>query len=120
MRSGEGMTTTESSEFLGNYGYPHERTVNDVKVHLDGPRSGWLCRTAGVSVEPSWLPHFSPDDSVELTAEVSGCHSNATGATKQAVVSTPRQTHIEVSSSSSSCMERSASGATTSTYRTTQ
>ena len=76
-RSGEGMTTTESSEFLGNYGYPHERTVNDVKVHLDGPRSGWLCRTAGVSVEPSWLPHFSPDDSVELTAEVSGCHSNA-------------------------------------------
>ena len=30
MRSGEGMTTTESSEFLGNYGYPHERTVNDV------------------------------------------------------------------------------------------
>ena len=77
MRSGEGMTTTESSEFLGNYDYPHERTVNDVKVHLDGPRSGWLCRTAGVSVEPSWLPHFSPDDSVELTAEVSGCHSNA-------------------------------------------
>ena len=76
-RSGEGMTTTESSEFLGNYGYPHERTVNDVKVHLDGSRSGWLCRTAGVSVEPSWLPHFSPDDSVELTAEVSGCHSNA-------------------------------------------
>ncbi|MBQ8113227.1 MAG: hypothetical protein IJ146_08470 [Kiritimatiellae bacterium] len=76
-RSGEGMTTTESSEFLGYYVFPHERTVNDVKVHLDGPRSGWLCRTAGVSVEPSWLPHFSPDDSVELTAEVSGCHSNA-------------------------------------------
>ena len=71
------MTTTESSEFLGYYVFPHERTVNDVKVHLDGPRSGWLCRTAGVSVEPSWLPHFSPDDSVELTAEVSGCHSNA-------------------------------------------
>ena len=76
-RSGEGMTTTESSEFLGYYVFPHERTVNDVKVHLDGPRSGWLCRTAGVSVGPSWLPHFFPDDSVELTAEVSGCHSNA-------------------------------------------
>ena len=76
-RSGEGMTTTESSEFLGYYVFPHERTVNDVKVHLDGPRSGWLCRTAGVSVEPSWMPHFFPDDSVELTAEVSGCHSNA-------------------------------------------
>ena len=76
-RLGEGMTTTESSEFQSNYGYPHERTVNDVKVHLDGPRSGWLCRTAGVSVEPSWLPHFFPNDSVELTAEVSGCHSNA-------------------------------------------
>ena len=77
MRSGEDTTTTESSEFQGNYDYPHERTVNNVKVHLDGPRSGWLCRTAGVSVEPSWLPHFFPDDSVELTAEVSGCHSNA-------------------------------------------
>ena len=77
MRSGEGMATTESSEFLGNYGYPYERTVNDVKVHLDDPRSGWLCRTAGVSVEPSWLPHFFPDDSVELTATVSNCHSNA-------------------------------------------
>ena len=76
-RLGEGMTTTESSEFQSNYGYPHERTVNDVKVHLDGPRSGWLCRTAGVSVEPSWLPHFSPNDSVELTATVSDCHSNA-------------------------------------------
>ena len=76
-RSGEGMTTTESSEFLGYYVFPHERTVNDVKVHLDGPRSGWLCRTAGVSVGPSWLPHFFPDNSVELTAEVSGCHSNA-------------------------------------------
>ena len=69
MRSGEGMTTTESSEFLGNYGYPHERTVNDVKVHLDGPRSGWLCRTAGVSVEPSWLPHFSPDGSIGLSLQ---------------------------------------------------
>ena len=76
-RSGEGMTTTESSEFLGYYVFPHERTVNDVKVHLDGPRSGWLCRTAGVSVGPSWLPHFFPNDSVELTATVSDCHSNA-------------------------------------------
>ena len=76
-RSGEGMTTTESSEFLGYYVFPHERTVNDVKVHLDGPRSGWMCRTAGVSVEPSWLPHFFPNDSVELTATVSDCHSNA-------------------------------------------
>ena len=76
-RSGEGMTTTESSEFLGNYVFPHERTVNDVKVHLDDPCTGWLCRTAGVSVDPSWLPHFSPDDSAELTATVTDCHSNA-------------------------------------------
>ena len=76
-RSGEGLTTTESSEFQGNYGYPHERTVNDVKVHLDDPRSGWLCRTANVSVEPSWLPHFFPGDSAELTASVTNCHPNA-------------------------------------------
>ena len=75
-RSGEGMTTTESSEFLGNYGYPHERTVNDVKVHLDGPRSGWLCRTAGVNIDGD-LDHLHPGDSAELTAEVSHCHPDA-------------------------------------------
>ena len=56
---------------------PMRSTVNDVKVHLDGPRSGWLCRTAGVSVEPSWLPHFFPDDTAGLEATVSDCHSNA-------------------------------------------
>ena len=77
MRSGEGMTTTESSVIQNIFTFPHERTVGDVKLHLDNFRSGWLCRTAGVSVEPSWLPHFFPDNSVELTAEVSGCHSNA-------------------------------------------
>ena len=77
MRSGEGMTTTESSVIQNIFTFPHERTVGDVKLHLDNFRSGWLCRTAGVSVGPSWLPHFFPDDSVELTAEVSGCHSNA-------------------------------------------
>ena len=30
-----------------------------------------------MSIEPSRLPHFYPGDSAELTAEVSGCHSNA-------------------------------------------
>ena len=77
MRSGEGMTTTESSVIQNIFTFPYERSVGDVKLHLDNFRSGWLCRTAGVSVEPSWLPHFFPDNSVELTAEVSGCHSNA-------------------------------------------
>ena len=34
-------------------------------------------RTANVSVEPSWLPHFFPGDSAELTASVTNCHPNA-------------------------------------------
>ncbi len=75
-RSGEGMTTTESSEFLGNYVFPHERTVNDVKVHLDDPCTGWLCRLAGVNIDGD-LDHLHPGDSAELTAEVSHCHPNA-------------------------------------------
>ena len=77
MRSGEGLTTTESSEIQGISDYPHERMVGDVRLHLEGPRSGWLCHVAGVSVEPSWLPHLFPGDSAELTATVSDCHSNA-------------------------------------------
>ena len=75
-RSGEGMTTTESSEFLGNYVFPHERTVNDMKVHLDDPCTGWLCRLAGVNIDGD-LDHLHPGDSAELTAEVSHCHPNA-------------------------------------------
>ena len=77
MRSGEGMTTTESSEFQGNYGYPHERTVNDVKVHLDGPGSGWLCRFAGVSIDGDDVSHLFPGNTAGLTASVTGCHSDA-------------------------------------------
>ena len=77
MRSGESTTATESSVIQNIFTFPHERTVGDVKLHLDNFRSGWLCRTAGVSIEPSWLPHFFPDDSAELTATVTDCHSNA-------------------------------------------
>ena len=77
MRSGEGLSTTESSEIQSMSDYPHERMVGDVKLHLEDPRSGWLCHIAGVSVEPSWLPHFFPGDSIGLTATVSDCHSNA-------------------------------------------
>ncbi|MBQ7188876.1 MAG: hypothetical protein IJR99_05610, partial [Kiritimatiellae bacterium] len=76
-RSGEGLTTTESSEFQGNYGYPHERTVNDVKVHLDDPRSGWLCRTASVSIDGDEVSHLFPGGTVELTASVTNCHPDA-------------------------------------------
>ena len=77
MRSGEGMTTTDCSEIQGNYGYPHERMVGDVKLHLDDPRSGWLCRIAGVSIDPDSLSHIYPCGSVELEAALSCCHSNA-------------------------------------------
>ena len=76
MRSGEGMTTTESSDFLGNYVFPHERTVNDVKVHLDDPCDGWMCRLAEVNIDGD-LDHLHPGDSAELTAEVSHCHPDA-------------------------------------------
>jgi len=76
-RSGEGLATTESSEIQGISNYPHERTVGDVTVHLDDPRTGWLRRIAVVSVEPTWLPHFFPDDTAGLEATVSDCHSNA-------------------------------------------
>ena len=77
MRSGEGLSTTESSEIQNMLAYPHERMVGDVNLYLDSPRSGWMCHIAGVSVEPFWLPHFFPGDSAELTATVSDCHSNA-------------------------------------------
>ena len=76
-RSGEGMTTTESSVIQNMSAYPHERSIGDVKLHLDGPRSGWLCRAAGVSVVPTSLPHFFPNDTADLEAIVSDCHSNA-------------------------------------------
>ena len=77
MRSG-GIGTTISRElFPLLYSYPYERMVGDVMVHFDDPRSGWMCRVAGVDVEPSWVPHFFPGDSIGLTATVSDCHSNA-------------------------------------------
>ena len=76
-RSGEGTTTIESHVIQKMLNFPYERSVGDVWLHLDSPRFGWLCRTASVSVEPSWLPHFFPGDSAELTATVSDCHSNA-------------------------------------------
>ena len=76
-RFGEGTTTIESHVIQKMLNFPHERSVGDVWLHLDSPRFGWLCRTANVSVEPSWLPHFFPGDSAELTASVTNCHPNA-------------------------------------------
>ena len=79
MRSGEGGTTMSRSEFPWPfpYDYPFERYVGDVRLHLDGPRSGWLLSVAEVSVAPPFLPHLFPGDSAELTATVSGCHPDA-------------------------------------------
>ncbi len=77
MRSGEGMTTTESSVIQGTSDYPYERMVGDVELHLDSPRSGWMCRFAGVSITPDPLPHIYPVGSLELEATLSCCHSNA-------------------------------------------
>ena len=78
MRSGEGgTTTTDSRAFQHISSYPYECSVGGVTVHLDDPRTGWLRRIAVVSVEPTWLPHFFPDDTAGLEATVSDCHSNA-------------------------------------------
>ena len=78
MRSGEGgTTTTDSRAFQNISSYPYECSVGGVTVHLDDPRTGWLRRIAVVSVEPTWLPHFFPDDTAGLEAIVSDCHSNA-------------------------------------------
>ena len=78
MRSGEGgTTTTDSRAFQNISSYPYECSVGGVTVHLDDPRTGWLRRIAVVSVEPTWLPHFFPDDTAGLEATVSDCHSNA-------------------------------------------
>ena len=77
MRSGGIGTTTSRELFPLLYSYPYERMVGDVKIHFDGPRSGWLCRVAGVDVVPGQLPHFYPGDSAELTATLSGCHTAA-------------------------------------------
>ena len=76
-RSGEGTTATESSVIQNIYTFPHERSVGDVKLHLDGPRSGWLCRTASVSVDGDEVQHLFPGDTIELTASVTGCHPDA-------------------------------------------
>ncbi len=78
MRSGEGgTTTTDSRAFQNISSYPYECSVGGVTVHLDDPHTGWLRRIAVVSVEPTWLPHFFPDDTAGLEAIVSDCHSNA-------------------------------------------
>ena len=77
MRSGEGMTTTESSVIQNIFTFPHERTVGDVKLHLDNFRSGWLCRTANVSIDGDEVQHLFPGDTIGVAASVTGCHSNA-------------------------------------------
>ena len=77
MRSGEGMTTIDSSVIQNIFTFPHERTVGDVKLHLDNFRSGWLCRVASVSIDDNEVQHLFPGDTIEVAASVTGCHSNA-------------------------------------------
>ena len=77
MRSGEGMTATESSVIQNIFTFPYERSVGDVKLHLDNFRSGWLCRTANVSIDGDEVQHLFPGDTIGVAASVTGCHSNA-------------------------------------------
>ena len=76
-RLGEGMTTTESSVIQNIFTFPYERSVGDVKLHLDNFRSGWLCRTANVSIDGDEVQHLFPGDTIGVAASVTGCHSNA-------------------------------------------
>ena len=57
--------------------FPYEFSVGDVTVHLDGPRSGWLCRFAAVYVDSGDLSHLFPGDTIELTASVTCCHPDS-------------------------------------------
>ena len=76
-RSGEGMTTIDSSVIQNIFTVPHERTVGDVKLHLDNFRSGWLCRTANVSIDGDEVQHLFPGDTIGVAASVTGCHTDA-------------------------------------------
>ena len=75
--SGEGMTTTESSVIQNIFTFPYERSVGDVKLHLDNFRSGWLCRTASVSIDGDEVQHLFPGDTIGVAASVTGCHTDA-------------------------------------------
>ena len=77
MRSGEGMTTTESSVIQNILTFPYERSVGDVKLHLDNFRSGWLCHVASVSIDGDEVQHLFPGDTIEVAASVTGCHRDA-------------------------------------------
>ena len=77
MRSGEGMTTIDSSVIQNIFTFPHERTVGDVKLHLDNFRSGWLCRVASVSIDDNEVQHLFPGDTIGVAASVTGCHTDA-------------------------------------------
>ncbi len=59
------------------YGYPYERWAGDVVAHLDSPSSGWIGRTAEVTVDGLDGSHFFPDDSTTVTAVVTNCHEDA-------------------------------------------
>ena len=76
MRSGEGMTTIDSSVIQNIFTFPHERTIGDVKLHLDNFRSGWLCRTACVSIDGDEVQHLFPGDTIGVAASVTGCHTD--------------------------------------------
>ena len=59
------------------YGYPYERWAGDVVAHLDSPSSGWIGRTAEVTVDGLDGAHFFPCDSTTVTAVVTNIHEDA-------------------------------------------
>ena len=57
--------------------YPYERWAGDVVVHLDSPRTGWIRRTADVTLNDSGLTHLYPGGNVQLFSVVTNCHTDA-------------------------------------------
>lgn len=68
---------TDTVEPCAAFGYPYERWVNDVLVHLDSPGSGWIERVPEIRVEGLHDTHFFPDDHAVVTAVVTNCHPDA-------------------------------------------
>jgi hypothetical protein len=61
----------------GLFSFPCDLAVGDVTVHMETPRSGWLCRVADVTVDGSSLAHLYPGAAVGVAASIANCHADA-------------------------------------------
>ena len=61
----------------GPFSFPCDLAVGDVTVHMETPRSGWLCRVADVTVDGSSLAHLYPGAMASVAASIANCHADA-------------------------------------------